>query len=391
MKKEDGGYYAVKGFVYQFDYTISQILNQADDNTTIKIEQEQDLSYENYIVQVKYYETEYTPSQIKQKTKDTAIKLLKEFSGKQSEQYCIYSYFKGKSIEVKKFSTIEDFDKLLGKEASSYHSTLKENFINNFTIVYAEDFKQQFLNIIIKIQEEFNCNEAVAIQYHALIRNYVFNILVNNSTSKSLQRFCSKREVHEFIKNIKSNFIYAIYEEILGEKKYFKYLKTQFPKVDFTYKNYLFIGSNILESNSFSISNLIKQISDRYYSSKNIKAEPFNIVLQKEEEEILSIKKQLIRLSIKFNDGYEIYNEFSEESFNEKPLVIPKKGNKDKESSFSIRFISYNTFNNMKTPLNADRIYSFGNSFVPDDLFRTKVHYFAMDEISINRMFELFN
>jgi hypothetical protein len=71
--------------------------------------------------------------------------------------------------------------------------------------------------------------------------------------------------------------------------------------------------------------------------------------------------------------------------------VIPKKGNKDKESSFSIRFISYNTFNNMKTPLNADRIYSFGNSFVPDDLFRTKVHYFAMDEISINRMFELFN
>ncbi len=391
MKKEDGGYYAVKGFVYQFDYTISRILNQADNNTTIKIEQEQDLSFENDIVQVKYYETEYNSSQIKQKTKNTTIKLLKEFSGNLTEQYCIYSYFKGKSAEVKKFKTIEEFDKLLGKEANSYHSTLKEKFINNFTIVYARDFKQQFLNILTKIREEFNCNEAVAIQYHALIRNYVFNILINNPTKSSLQRKCTKGEILTFIQNIKSKFFYSTYKEILGEEKYYRYLGKQFPKIDFTYNNYLFLGINIKETDSYSVSNLIKHISDKYYSSKNSKAQAFNIVLQNDEADILRIKKQLIRLSIKFNDGYESFDEFSEESFNENPIEIQKQRNQDKNSSFSVRFISFSTFQKMKNPLIADRIYSFGNSFVPDELFTPKVNYFAVDEISINRIFELFN
>ena len=80
MKIEDGAYYAIKGFIYQFDKTILEILNQNDENKFVKIEQEQDLEYENYVVQVKYYETVYTKPQQKQKTKDATLKLMTDFA-----------------------------------------------------------------------------------------------------------------------------------------------------------------------------------------------------------------------------------------------------------------------------------------------------------------------
>jgi len=53
MKSEDGAYFAIKGFIYQFDKTILEVLNQTDENAYVKIEQEQDLEYTNFVVQVK--------------------------------------------------------------------------------------------------------------------------------------------------------------------------------------------------------------------------------------------------------------------------------------------------------------------------------------------------
>ncbi len=389
MKKEDGGYYAVKGFVYQFDYSILEILNQFDNNTPVKIEQEQDLSYENYIVQVKYYETEYTAALQKQKVKNATIKLLKEFSGNQDKQYCLYVYFKGKSKETKEYLTVADFDKLLGKEAVSYAPILKERFIDNFKIVFAVDFRQQLLNIISKIQQEFNCKND-AFTYHALIRNHLLNLLTKNKTIDAGNRECCKQEILDLIGETKSRIVYSAYEEILGEVEYFKFLKTQFPKVDFTYNNYLFVGDNIKKTTSYSISHLIKQIAVNYFLLKNGKAKPFNIILAKEDDELMRIKKELIKLDVEFNDGYESYNEFKEPYYNETPIIEPKTTRREKRCSFSVRLISYKTFCEMEKPILADRIYSFGNCFLADNLFDEKVAYFAIDEIGIKRMLELY-
>lgn len=389
MKKEDGGYYAVKGFVYQFDYTILEIFNQLDNSTVVKIEQEQDLSYENCIVQVKYYETKYNTSQQKQKVKDATIKLLKEFSGNQDDKYCLYVHFKGKSKEIKKYLSVADFDNILGKEAVNYADILKENFISNFKIVYSVDFRQQFLSVLAKIQQEFDCKDEAYI-YHALIRNYLLNLLTDNATIDSSDRECSKQDILNLIYKSKSQIVYSAYEEVLGESKYLKFIKLQFPKVDFTYNNYLFVGDNIKETNSYSISDLIKQIADKYFSPKNGKAKPFNVILEKEDDELTRIKRSLIKLGVKFNDGYESYSEFSEINFNENPITEAKTNQREKRCSFSVRLISYNTFCIMSNPILADRVYCFGNHFDSDKLFYKKVNYFAIDEIGINRMFELF-
>ncbi|MFC1451081.1 hypothetical protein ABXK36_35330, partial [Bacillus cereus] len=52
----DGGYYAIKGFIYQFDITMIEILKNKD--MDIFVEFQQDLNYEDYVIQVKHKETQ---------------------------------------------------------------------------------------------------------------------------------------------------------------------------------------------------------------------------------------------------------------------------------------------------------------------------------------------
>ncbi len=385
MKKEDGAYYAIKGFIYQFDKTILEILNQADEEAFVKIEQEQDLEYENYVVQVKYYETKYKPAQQKQKIKDATIKLLKEFSGKQEDKYCLYVFFEGKNNEIKTYSTVADFDKLLGKEANLYAPILKEKFITHFTIIYAVDFKEQFLSIKTKIRQEFNCKEE-AIIYHALIRDYLFKLIIDNASINSDKRVCCKQDVKELINEAKSKIIYSAYKEILGETKYFNFIKKQFLKIDFTYNNYLFIGENITETNSYSFAQLMKYLAEKYFDKKNSKALPFNIIIDKSEKELIEIKKQLIRYNVKFNDGYEGYGEFSEQIFNEIPLVTDSK---PKVSSYSVRLISFASFKTIKNTITPDMVYIFGNNFKIKDMFKNQAKCFLVDKLELNKIFEL--
>ena len=55
-KEKDGGYYAIKGFLYQFDVTIQEILVNAEKD--VQFEQIQDINYDDYVIQIKHKETQ---------------------------------------------------------------------------------------------------------------------------------------------------------------------------------------------------------------------------------------------------------------------------------------------------------------------------------------------
>ena len=55
-KQDDGGHYAIKGFMYQFDKTLLEAL--AHRHTTIRFENQQDIDYEDFVLQVKHKETQ---------------------------------------------------------------------------------------------------------------------------------------------------------------------------------------------------------------------------------------------------------------------------------------------------------------------------------------------
>jgi hypothetical protein len=389
LKKEDGAYYAIKGFLYQFDYTILTILNQIDDSSLVKIEQEQDLEYENYVVQVKHHSTKYPISKQKELVGRPTVKLLNEFSKNQNKKYCLYIHFNDKQIEkaLLKIEELDDFIIKYANSADAYDDELKQNFIKNFIIDYSKDFVNQYDEVIKKISSILDCNEDLAvISHHAIIRNYLLSLVVDNPGNKVGTRETSLKKIKKLIDNNNSTIIYSEYSKILGENTYLRFLKNQSEKVDYTYNNYLFIGNNISENSTFSFSHLIQNIANKFFNDKNLsKAKPFTVVFDKPKEELKEIKKGLIRLNIKFNDGYEGYEEFSEKTFNENPL----KSTKPKESSFSIRLISLETFKRINNPILPDMAYSFGNNFSIKKLFNRKTTYFSVDNIEIEQIFKL--
>mgnify|MGYP001492866254 CR=1 FL=1 len=52
----DGGYYAIKGFEFQIDKTLEEVLNASENNLAIRLEQIQDIDSDDFVMQVKYKE-----------------------------------------------------------------------------------------------------------------------------------------------------------------------------------------------------------------------------------------------------------------------------------------------------------------------------------------------
>lgn len=97
----DGGYYAIKGFEFQIDKTILEILNTNNENKKISIEQIQDINSSDYVMQIKYKETQdYTPNKIR----EPIVQLIDEFKKNDQINYNLFCFFKDKSEQKKKKS-----------------------------------------------------------------------------------------------------------------------------------------------------------------------------------------------------------------------------------------------------------------------------------------------
>jgi hypothetical protein len=394
MKNEDGAYFAIKGFIYQFDKTILEVLNQTDENAFVKIEQEQDLEYDNLVVQVKYYETVYSKPQQKQKIKEATLKLMPDFALDKSKNYCLFVYFNGEMPKQVKYNSVDELDKLLGNKASDYDLIFKEKFIKNFILVYATDFQKQFKDVIEKIQNDYKCKEEAYI-YHALIRNKLLNIISENPISDYSERQINKHFVSELFKGAKNKIFHSAYAEYLGEEKYLKFLAQSFD-CQTRNTNYLFIGNNIKETSEISFAELIDSIVHKYYLKANTRARgvvhPFNTVLQKSDDEIKRIKEGLIERNIWFNDGFKQYG-FSEKYFNSNPVLETNKVDaKILHSSFFVRLISFDDFQKYEITLKPHKVFIFANDIPSKGLFdNSNPTVFAVNDIDISMIKKLFN
>lgn len=387
MTKEDGGYYALKGFVYQFNKTIFEVLSQEDENVHINIEQEQDLDYHNYFIQVKYHDSDYTPGEQKQLVKKPTLKMLVDFQESPNRSYCLFIHFRGKEPEVKKYSSAKDLDTLLLKKKGDFSDALKERFIKKFVVVYAPNFKELFQSTIELIKQKFDVDD-LAYSYHALISSRLFDLVVTYSEGEKEKRKVNFAELKKLIEEHSSKIVHSVYAHYLGEAKYLRYLKKATPPIDFTLQNAIFIGNNIQETSSESIPLIIKELTDKHYENKDITAKPLTFILDKPTGEIQEIKKKLIRLNIKFNDGYEAYS-FSSNFFLEEPLVKSKQRRIPKKSSFSVRVLSYSTLQSNSQVFFPDILYIFGNSFELDETTEYSSMYFAVDNITLKQISEI--
>lgn len=228
MCNNDGGYFAIKGFLYQFDKAILEILDSKDEYGNIYIENVQDINYDKYIIQVKHKESSiYSNS----KVRDPIIQLIELYKNDPSKQFCLYGYFKDKEPSTIIFETIEQIDEILkynDEEKTNnlkvkYTQDIRLGFIKNFKLCFGEDYVGQFKIVLDFIKREFNLsNNDDAIIYHALIREKLLSISIIQNPS---ERKTTKKEITQHIEQCKKNVFYNYYGEYITRESYLKLIK----------------------------------------------------------------------------------------------------------------------------------------------------------------------
>ncbi len=392
MNIKDGGYYAIKGFEFQIDKAILEILNASDEDELISIEKIQDINSANFVIQVKYKETQkFIPSKIK----EPIIQLLKEFEINRDVSYYLYSFF-GDLNGYQKFAdennriTSNNLDIILGNKKDYFTSELKNSFINCFYLDFAPTFQKQFDSIIKKLRGlDFIGNSFdEAVFYYANITDYLRKLVVNNTDVS--KRNCSQKQVFDYVKGGTQLVFNSAYKEYKGSNAYFKFVKSKFIKAKKNQENFIFIG-NVEVDNSVTSEKLILDILDRYYKRAQHDIFPLSFIIF--DDNIMQIKKNLIFNNIFFNDGKEAIQFNSKMFFT--PPVSNKKISRNKRAteslgniSFKLRVLSYSNFRKIKDHnITPHMIYYFDSDVLENF---NSVSYMKIDKFNTKQILDIF-
>jgi hypothetical protein len=350
----DGGYYAIKGFEYQIDKNILEILKETDVNEAINIEQNQDIDTADFVMQVKYKEaTKFTPSSIKK----PVIQLIDEHIKNNSKQYILYCYFK----DFNGYTESTSIDSILGSSKTNYTQQQKTDFEKSFKLNFAPQFDIQLEQTIREIQN-LNYNEDESIIFHSRASNFLRNLVVDNSPNQISNRTCTKKDLIELFKNDRKVIFKNSFRFFKGENSYFKKMKKDFftsNNVDKTIKIFI-IELDGSESKS-EVVMLLKTISEKYFKQlkRDIKGEaPFFFIRNINPQKTIEIKEQLIEAKLIFKDGYDFLNS----KFN----LISITTKSSKENRISLKLI------NDETELNQVINFNFKTLKVVYQFFKSK-------------------
>ncbi|MBP1838890.1 hypothetical protein [Formosa algae] len=340
----DGGYYAIKGFDYQIDKNILEILKEEDVNKAINIEQNQDIDTADFVMQVKYKEaTKFTPSTIKK----PVIQLIDEYKKNNTKKYILYCFFK----DFNGYTESTSIDLILGSSKTNYTQRQKKDFKKSFKLIFAPQFEIQLEQTIREIQN-LNYNEDESIIFHSRASNFLRNLVVNNSPDKISNRTCKKKELIELFKNDRKVIFENSFRFFKGEEAYFKKMKKDF----FTFNNVdKTIRLFILEiDGSEDISELVlllKSISVKFlkHQLRDIKGEaPYVFFRNIDSQKLLKTKEILVDTELVFKDGYDYLNS----EFNLNSIIIKSS----KENQVSLKIINSETELNQVVDYNHNRL-----------------------------------
>ncbi len=371
----DGGYYAIKGFEYQIDKNILEILKETDVNKAINIEQNQDIDSSDFVMQVKYKEaTKFTPSTIKK----PVIQLIDEYIKNNSKQYILYCYFN----DFNSYTESTSIDSILGSSRSNYTQQQKTNFVKSFKLNFAPQFDIQLEQTIREIQK-LNYNEDESIIFHSRASNFLRNLVVDNPPNQISNRTCTKNDLIELFKNDRKVIFNNSFRFFKGENSYFKKMKKDFftsNNVDKTIKIFI-IELNGSESKS-EIVLLLKTISEKHFKqlTRDIKGEaPFFYLRNINSQKTIEIKEQLVEAKLIFKDGYDFLNS----KFN----LISITSKSSKENRISIKLINSETELNQVIDFNFNtlkEVYQFFKSkplVINQDIKETNIEIQNSNEI----------
>lgn len=325
----DGAYIALRGYKYQFDRTILEIFNNS--TKTIEIEQLQDYGYDDYLVQVKYHNTDYSEAQQKQKVKKPLVQLFEQYLKIKSKNFILFIYLKGVSPS-KKTLTVAELDAILGR-IKKFTPTDKAEFIKRFTLIYAEDFENQYKNVIQKIKNAYSKTDEEAEIYYSVISSHLLDIVTNNPPSVSSKRKTSKKEIDKIILDGKKLIFKSAYVEIVSKEKQLKNLNKLFFRTALNTEPHdrIFIIEVEHKTEITLLKELVLLIKSKWSKNKtktipsNDRYVPLIFFNGINEIDLVKLKTDLQKDGYVINDGYDFMNaNFNINSINTRPTFENK-------------------------------------------------------------------
>ncbi len=387
----------IKGFYYQFDTSILEIIKLKKNNEFIVIEgivEDIDIhtATENSTVQCKYLsKPNYTYSAVR----EPIIKMMEHFINPATPnnfKYILYAHFENETpgneptIDVPTFKEILTY-KVKGIEKhyeidNSITDKQLENFLSQFKLKFGIEFYEQQKTLIEKLKTHFCCSEFIADKhfYNNALRVVIDRAIKKNEADRTITKGqflkeidCSKTLFNEWFIKLRSKKEYL--KETNQNLKSTRTLEQSRAKV-------IFIGKNVITANNAELPLLdfIENLIAKYYklNSSLRTAKPLTLILDCDRQQIQNIKMQLIENQTSFNDGFEELK-FSSYFFNKEPVINKSlNGNKLINSSYIVKLISKETFlNNFKDINNPNSfiIFSkddFDKRFVSGQCFEIK-------------------
>jgi len=305
----DGGYYALKGYVFQFDKSLIEIIE--DRTNKFEIEKVQDLDTHDYYLQVKYKETQnYSPSKIKKPILQL-LELSRHNSVKRLRLFCYFKDRKRATI----YLTMTELNTILGSEKRAHSKEEKSKFLALFTLEFSDDFNSQFEYLLERIIDSFNLKSTdEALIYHANMRAHLVEIALKNRDSRTIDFQDLKKLVSETEKTVFG----AAYIKYMGNSKYLAHLRREY----FTHKKpnvrdvaRLFVITLDDELSDADIATIILLIKEKYYIA-NVSGAPYIHIDGISLERLALLKIDLWSQDMKFCDG----THFSEDEFRLKSI-----------------------------------------------------------------------
>ncbi|MDP1976029.1 DUF4297 family anti-phage-associated protein [Undibacterium sp.] len=323
----------IKGYFYQFDHTIVQILKSTAPNAVVTVEGIEDVDFvtedESVLIQCKYYEgTEYNHSVIK----EAVIHMVRHFKENdcfkdQRFRYCIYGHFNGGQEKLPSDFNIEFLKKHFLTYASKNvtHEIHIELSIGDAEL---EDFRKRLeIDVSAKSYDEQQ-NEVkslLALQIPGCLREdaeafYYPNAITviqslaiqQNVSDRKITKevFVSKVNCKEIVFNVwlRKKFGDEYYARTVKRKYFYFPSSTKIPK-----SMRIFVLDAALEFDLSNLTQLLIKIGNRFSHVENMRTPqtdrfcPYVLLLGISSAEIILLKGNLLARGVELSDGHAFH------------------------------------------------------------------------------------
>lgn len=327
---------SLKGYFYQFDKTIQELINLKLPSDSVIVEGIEDLdvvsAMDETAIQCKYLEGQkYRPSLLRQ----PLIFMLTHFLEKRPQtRYCLYAYFKDGSgpssdslteAELKSILTYkEDSQVRVHHVDNNISDDDLRDFITRLKITTGPTFEQQKQDSISAISRHFCCTnqEAEGIFYNNALR-FVFEKAIRNSVQ---ERSVTKAEFLSVI-DTKVRYFSQWLCQLKGERAFTKYIKEEITRSGAfrpQASKCIFVTEDFFRNTTAALLPhiFIHTLIDKTFAEQKTveDARPWTLILDIPESQINELKKRLLENNIRYNDGFETLA-FHPEFFAEEPVI----------------------------------------------------------------------